>query len=185
MPQQQCHYISFTAQVNDQTTRGLLNVCANLANQGVPEICLLLSSPGGSVMHGITIYNVLKGLPVKITTFNVGSVDSIGNVIFMAGERRLAAPHSTFLFHGVTFGPVPNIVFDEMLTKEKLGSIRADHARIASIISQDSNLSVEEIEQYFLESRTKTPDEALVDGLIHDVRDLQIPNGAPITQLTF
>ena len=185
MPQQPCHYVSFTAPVNDQTTQGLLKVCSDLANQGTPEMCLLLSSPGGGVMQGITIYNVLKGLPIKITTFNVGSVDSIGNVIFMAGERRFAVKHSSFLFHGVSFVSGTGAVFDEMLIKEKLDSIRSDHARIASIISQHSNLTAQEIEKYFLESRTKTSSEALTDGLVHDIRDLKIPPGAPVTQLTF
>ena len=64
-------------------------------------VYLLLSSEVGSVMHGINLYNVLRALPVKLVTHNVGNVDSIGNAIFLAGEERYACQHSTFMFHGV------------------------------------------------------------------------------------
>ena len=63
----------------------------------------MLSTPGGSVMNGLNLYNVLRGLPITLTTHNVGNVDSIGNAIFLAGQIRYACPHSTFMFHGVAF----------------------------------------------------------------------------------
>lgn len=37
------------------------------------------------------VYNALRAFPVKLTTFNVGAVNSLGNVIFLPGERRYAA----------------------------------------------------------------------------------------------
>jgi ATP-dependent protease ClpP protease subunit len=53
------------------------------------------------VAQGINIYNVLCGMPFKLVTHNVGNVDSIGDVVFLAGETRYACAHSTFMFHGV------------------------------------------------------------------------------------
>lgn len=177
------HYIAYCSQVNEKSAQTLLNHCAGLVAQGVTDVCLLLSSPGGSVMHGLTLYNVLRGLPFNLTTHNVGSVDSIGNVIFMAGRQRYACSNSTFLFHGVSFAPPAGMVFDEMLAKERLDSIRADHVRIAQVISQNCNLTVQEIERYFLDAKTKNPQEALADGIVHDIRDVAVPQGAPITQI--
>jgi ATP-dependent protease ClpP protease subunit len=48
----------------------------------------MLSSPGGHVMLGMNLYNVLRALPIKLTTHNVGNVDSIGNAVFLAGNPR-------------------------------------------------------------------------------------------------
>ena len=172
------HYISYIAGVNEQAAQRLIAICSELVQQNVQGVYLLISSPGGSVMHGITLYNMLKAMPFKLITHNVGSVDSIGNVIFMSGEERYANAASTFMFHGVSFQAPPGVIFDEMLTKEKLDSIQADHNKIADVISKNSKLNVQEIEQYFLESRTKSPDEALADGIIHEVRDVVIPPGA-------
>src|ERR1700722_12875708 len=74
-------YVTFSAEVNAHTTESLLAVMADCANQGVAEVQLLLSTPGGVVMNGINIYNVLRGFPFKLVTHNVGNVDSIGKAI--------------------------------------------------------------------------------------------------------
>ena len=52
---------------------------------------------------GVTLYNYIKSLSVKVVMHNVGLVNSIANVIFLAGNERYAVPHSSFLFHGVGF----------------------------------------------------------------------------------
>jgi ATP-dependent protease ClpP protease subunit len=92
--------VSFSSEVIPPTIEILLKTCAHLANSGVQHLHLLISTPGGSVMHGLTAYNFLRALPLKLTTHNIGNVDSIGNVIFLAGERRYACPHATFMFAG-------------------------------------------------------------------------------------
>jgi len=93
-------YISFSAEINAHTTESLIAVFANEINQGKRDFYLMLSTPGGSVMNGLNLYNVLRGLPITLTTHNVGNVDSIGNAVFLAGQTRYACPHSTFMFHG-------------------------------------------------------------------------------------
>jgi len=96
-------FVSFSAEIAPQTTETLIAVLGEQANKGVDEVCLMISTPGGSVMNGLNLYDVLRALPLKLVTHNVGNVDSIGNAIFLAGEERYACPHSTFMFHGVGF----------------------------------------------------------------------------------
>lgn len=98
LPQIQTVYVSFSAEINANTTESLIALLSDLSNKGTQRVYLMLSTPGGSVMHGITLYNVLRAFPFRLTTHNVGNVDSIGNAIFLAGEERLASPHSTFMF---------------------------------------------------------------------------------------
>lgn len=83
-------YVSFSAEINVGTTEALIAALAQLASQGVPNVYLMLSTPGGSVMHGITLYNTLRAFPFALTTHNMGNVDSIGNAVFLAGETRYA-----------------------------------------------------------------------------------------------
>ena len=83
-------YISFSAEIIPHTTESLIAVLANLVNQGVAHIYLTFSTPGGSVMNGMNLYNVMRGLPCDISIHNVGNVDSIGNAIFLAGTHRYA-----------------------------------------------------------------------------------------------
>ena len=70
-------------------------------------------------MNGLNLYNVLRALPTKLITHNVGNVDSIGNAIFLAGVERYACPHSTFMFHGVGFDAPANSRFEEKNLRER------------------------------------------------------------------
>lgn len=86
------YYVSFSAEINPNTTESLISVIANLVNQRVKTVHLLISTPGGSVMNGLNLYNVLRGLPIELITHNVGNVNSIGNAVFLAGSKRYATP---------------------------------------------------------------------------------------------
>ena len=93
-------FVSLSADINASTAETLMAVVFQQMTQGVKIVHLLMSTPGGDVMAGINLYNVLSGLPIHLITHNVGNVDSIGNAIFLAGKERYCCRHSTFMFHG-------------------------------------------------------------------------------------
>lgn len=177
-------YVSFSAEITPQSAEALLGVCGNLANARVPKVTLLLTTPGGSVMHGMTIYNVLRGMPFELTTHNVGAVNSIGNVIFLAGARRRACPHSTFMFHGVGFD-VRGERFEEKKLRERLDSIRADQKKIGAVIADRTSLSGPEVDELFLEAVTRDTQFAIEKGIVHEISEVSITPGAPVHQLVF
>jgi ATP-dependent Clp protease, protease subunit len=178
-------YISFSAEINPSTTESLIALISQHVNNGVREIYLMMSTPGGSVMNGLNLYNVLRALPIKLITHNVGNVDSIGNAIFLAGEERYACPHSTFMFHGVGFDVVSPMRFEEKNLRERLNSILADQDRIGSIIKERTRIDEGEIKGLFAEARTKDSDYARSVGIVDDIRDVSIPAGAPVFSLVF
>lgn len=178
-------YINFSAEIIPHTTESLIATCANIANQGVKTIYLLLSTPGGSVMHGMTLYNVLRSLPVELITHNVGNVDSIGNVVFLAGKKRYACKNSTFMFHGVGFEGGGNVRFEEKLLRERLDSIASDQKRIGEVIAERSKISRDEVAKLFLEAKTQDATFAAGNGIVDEIRDVQIAPGQPIVSLVF
>jgi ATP-dependent Clp protease protease subunit len=178
-------YISFLAEIVPQTTEALIAALTNFVNQGFREIHLLLSTPGGSVMHGITIYNVLRGLPITLTTHNVGNVDSIGAVIYLAGERRYACPQATFMLHGVAFGTNSPTQFFERNLRERLAAVQADQERIKAIYRDRAGINPEIAEQFFLGESNISANDAVANGLAHEIRVVQIPAGSPVLQLVF
>lgn len=178
-------YVSFSAEINPSTTESLIATMANCASQNVPEVRLLLSTPGGSVMNGMNLYNVLRAMPFKLVTHNVGNVDSIGNAVFLAGEERLAAAHSTFMFHGVGFDAQPGTRLEEKNLRENLASLLADQRRIASIIDERTNLDTGQIEPLFREASTKDATFAVGCGIVDEIKDVEIPAGAPVIALVF
>jgi ATP-dependent protease ClpP protease subunit len=162
-----------------------MRAMADYVNQGFREVHLLLSTPGGSVMHGINIYNVLRGLPITLTTHNVGNVDSIGAVVYLAGERRYTCPQATFMLHGVAFGTAAPTQFFERNLRERLLSVQRDQERIKAIYNERAGIDPEVAEKFFLGESNINSAEAITRGLAHEVRAVQIPAGSPILQLVF
>jgi ATP-dependent protease ClpP protease subunit len=151
----------------------------------VDEVYLLLSTPGGSVMNGINLYNVMRSFPFKLTTHNVGNIDSIGNAVFLSGQKRYACPNSTFMFHGVGFDCPAGLRFEEKIMRERLDGIMQDQKRIGTIIKSRTNLNEKQIRNLFREARTKDANYALSVGIIHEIREVQVPPGNTIISLVF
>ncbi len=188
MPSQitgQTVYVTFSAEINVTTTESLISVMANLVNQQAKEVHLLMSTSGGSVMHGLNLYNVLIGLPFELITHNVGNVDSIGNAVFLAGSRRYAAVHSTFMFHGVGFDLPGQTRLEEKNVREYLDGILSNQKWIGSIITERTRIGREDVNALFREAQTKDAAFAVSSGIIHQIKDVQLPVGGPVISLVF
>jgi ATP-dependent protease ClpP protease subunit len=178
-------YVSFSSDINPNTTEGLINAMVVCANALVQNVYLVMSTTGGSVIHGFNLYNVLKGMPFELSIHNAGSINSIGNVVFLAGTHRYATANATFMFHGVGFDAPPNQRLEEKFLREKLASITSDHNRIADTISKHTNLNKREIAKFFRETQTKDANFALNRGIIEEIRDVQLKRSCPIISLSF
>jgi ATP-dependent protease ClpP protease subunit len=179
-------YVSFSGEISPHTTESLLAVMANCVNQQVKTVYLMVSTPGGNVMNGMNLYNVLRGMPFELITHNVGNVDSIGNAIFLAGKKRYACPHSTFMFHGVGFDLKNHTGrLEEKNLKELLASILSDHKRIGNVISERTKLTDEVVATLFSEAQTKDATFAVGAGIVDEIKDVQIPAGSSVISLVF
>src|SRR5690606_33632307 len=162
--------IRFLAPVNNQTADQLFAAIDNLLAQGTTKIRLILSTPGGSVFHGLSIHNYLKGLPIEIDTYNFGSVDSIGVVIFSAGRRRYTVPHSRFLIHSVKFNINGQLSMDEKQLEEYLKSLQIDQRNIAKVIADTTGKTVEAVDADMNNRTTLNPTEAQTYGIVHEIK---------------
>ncbi|MGB8314056.1 MAG: ATP-dependent Clp protease proteolytic subunit, partial [Aestuariivirga sp.] len=97
------HYLYFSAGVDERVQNQFISYLVELQGAGATKLTIAMSSPGGNVVAGITIYNALISMPFEIETHNIGNSDSIATVIFVAGKRRFANPTATFMFHGVGY----------------------------------------------------------------------------------
>ena len=177
-------YVVFTAEIVPQTVETLVQALSKLAQQGVPEVYLVFSTPGGNVAQGITLYNFLRGVPFNLVVHNIGNVDSIGNAVFLAANTRYACPHSTFMFHGVGFEK-PASRYEQKELQAMLDAISADQKRIGRIISGRTKITQEETKGLFMEAQTKTAEFARERGIVDDIREFKLPSGAPVISFVF
>lgn len=178
-------FVSFTAEIQPATAEALISVLGQQANAGVKKVHLMLSSPGGAVMSGFTIYNAIRAMPFELTTHNVGNVDSICNVVFLAGERRYACKHSTFMFHGVGMQTPGPVRLDLRQLKEYIGQVEADDQRIANLFEERTKMNAGDVLKLFTVARTENADFALDKGFATGISEVVIPDGAPFISFTF
>jgi ATP-dependent Clp protease, protease subunit len=173
-------YIRFMAPVVPQTSDQLFQIFDKLIKEKYEKIHLMISSPGGSVFHGISIHNYIKGAPIEVDTYNFGSVDSIGVVIYCAGKNRLSVPHSRFLIHGVKFNFNGNASFDEKEMEEHYNSLKIDQENIAKIIADTCHKKTTVVEKDMNNRITLNPLEAQHYGLVHKIDPCLFPADAEL-----
>jgi len=176
--------IKFFAPVIDVTINALMKAIDGKMKQGVEKFILLISSPGGSVHHGLSAYNYLKGIPAEITTHNFGSVDSIGVIVFCGGNNRLSVPEARFLLHGVS-ASFQNERLEEKQLEERLKGLQNNVENIAKVIAANTKKSVQDIRDAILERTILSPEEAKEWGLVNEIRAELFDKGTEVISIQF
>ncbi len=176
--------IKFFAPVIDVTINALMNAIDQKMKQGVTQFIILISCPGGSVFHGLSAYNYLKGLPVTISTHNFGSVDSIGVVLFCGGSLRYSVPQARFLLHGI-IASFKNERLEEKQLEERLKGLQIDMENIAKVIAANTGKSVQEVTAAMLERTTLNPEEAKAWGLIQEIKSELFEAGSEVISIQY
>lgn len=177
--------IRFFAPVIDVTVNALMSAVDQKMKQGTDKFIILVSSPGGSVIHGLSAYNYLKGLPAAITTHNFGSVDSIGIVLYCAGSRRLSVPQARFLFHGVNVQFRGDQNLEEKVLEERLKGLRVDMDNIARVIAANAGRDAKDVTDAMIEGRMLNPEEAKSWGLVHEIKSELFEAGSEVIAIQF
>ena len=175
--------ISFVRPVDFASASALLAAVQQAIKEGHGDITLLISSNGGQIIPGFAVYNQLSMLPITLTTYNIGSVNSIATIIFLAGARRLATPNATFLFHGTAwgFGHAAEIAKRQLV--ESLSALEVDEKRMRDVVVMRTRISETEIGQLMLDGMTKDAQFAKDREIIHEMLVAPIPQGIPVVQI--
>ncbi|RRV03775.1 Clp protease [Pseudomonas sp. v388] len=172
------HLIHFTAPINASTCGQLIEKCSVAVQQNATELIINLATMGGECSYGFSMYNFLLALPIPVHTHNLGTVESMGNIVFLAGERRTACPHSKFLFH--PFHWHVNGSVDHARMAEYAMSLDYDlelYARIVAERTEDAQEALE-IEKYLIAApRILNPQQACAAGMIHAVEPTRMDSG--------
>lgn len=174
-------YIRFLAPVIPQTAAALFQILDRKLKEKCERLHLMISSPGGSVFHGLSLYNFLRGAPIELFTYNFGSVDSIGVVIFCAGNRRFSVPHARFLIHGVAANFAGNQSLDEKGLEERLKGLQIDYKNIARVIADTCQRPAQKVQDDMNNRTTLDPQEAKEYGLVHEIKSELFPIDADLS----
>jgi len=174
-------YLSFHDSIHLDSANRFMMMCSQIIQQYHPStLYVLLSSGGGAVDSGVTLYNYLRALPCTVVTHNIGSIDSIATAVFLAGEKRYATPNSVFLFHGVMWGFAQgaNLTYSQM--KEQLSRFDAAEKLFAGIIVERTCFEASAVRKLFRQGQSKDPIFAKSKGVVHEVCEVSVEPGAPM-----
>lgn len=173
-------YIKFFAPVDQKSINALVSAVTHKIPKGIQRFVVLVSSPGGSVFHGLSAYNFLKGIPVEVVTHNFGSVDSIAGVMYCAGSKRYCVPHARFLLHPVAVSIQGAANLAEKNLDELLKGLMIDQENIAGVIAATVSKPEADILKAIQDRTTLSPEEAIPFGLVHEIKESLIPEDADL-----
>lgn len=169
------YWIQFAAPVNQVTAAQFISVVTECLNKGAKKLNIIISTPGGTVIHGKGIFNFLKTLPLEIDMYNIGQVDSIGGVMYLAGTKRYAVENSSFLIHGISLMIEGRLELQEKLLQEKLEALKKDRESISSIYAENTKISLEDFEKLMLDGTTISATDAALKGIVTEIKRPMIP----------
>lgn len=94
--------VLLTDEVSDESAdRVIAELLALSADDPESDICLFVNSPGGSVLAGLAVYDVMQLVPNDVVTVASGLAASMGQVLLCAGTagKRFALPNAQVLMH--------------------------------------------------------------------------------------
>lgn len=131
------------------------------------DITLHINSPGGSVLHGLGIIDVMKYISCDIATVNTGLAASMGSVLLSSGTKgkRSSLRFSKVMLHQVSHGTEGNVQDTriDQLEAEKYNYI------LFKILAENCGKDYKEVIEFARRNRWYNSDEALNFGLIDEI----------------
>lgn len=135
-----------------------------MACQSNKPITLYISSPGGHVESGDTIFDLIRFIKPKVHIVGTGWVGSIAAHIFLAAkkENRYCLPNTRFLIHQPAGGFGGTASDIEIHAKEIL-KVRK---RINGIIAEQTGQTVKKVNEDTLRDYWMSAEESVTYGLV-------------------
>lgn len=158
--------IFLTEEVNAETSNELIKQLMYLERQDSgKEITLYINSPGGEVISGLAVYDLISLMKSPVRTVCTGTAASMGAILFLAGEKREMLPHTRLMIHDPSFGvgSIGGKKSHELRHElEKLDEVRA---ALAKIIAEKTGRPLEEIYDVTSDDTFYSAEEAITFGL--------------------
>ena len=139
----------------------------NLTEIEMPHIQVLLSTYGGVVYDGLSLYDAIKNSKTEVDITCFGKIMSMGIVILLAAKNRKAYRNTTFMIHELSGGFIGKIAdMEESVDESKrLNNILFD------IIEKETNITKSKLMDIYERKKDWfiTADEALELGIITEI----------------
>lgn len=153
--------------IDDDTANIVNSQLMYLNSIGDDDIKMFINSPGGSVVAGLAIYDIMNFVKPDVSTYCMGMCASMGSVLLSSGAKgkRYALPNGEVMIHQVS-GGVEGPFADMQIAVDHAGRLQR---KLFKILSLNTGKSIEQIEADANRDNWFTADEALDYGLIDEI----------------
>ena len=164
--------IALNGEINESSSLRVILELLNLnAEDKEKPIHLYINSEGGSILHGLAIYDVIQQIDAPVYTFCCGIAASMGSFLLSCGKKgfRYSLPHSRILIHQ------PLVYLSNGMMKSQSGlahmAERLSNTRnkLEQILSENTGKPVETIHADCDRDNWMSAEEALKYGLIDKI----------------
>ena len=131
------------------------------------DITFYINSPGGSVLCGLGIVDLMNYISSSVATTNIGMCASMGSVLLSAGTKgkRSSLIYSKVMTHQLSHGVSGNI------QDTRINQIEAEKYNyiLFKILAKNCNKTFDEVLEFSSRDRWYNSDEALKFGLIDEI----------------
>jgi ATP-dependent Clp protease, protease subunit len=131
------------------------------------DIALYINSPGGSVYHGLAVYDTMQFIKPDVQTICVGIAMSMGALLLAGGAKgkRMALPNAKILIHQVWGGFQGQATDIEIHARETIALKR----KLEEIMGHHTGQEMEKVSKDMERDFFMTAEEATKYGIIDTV----------------
>jgi ATP-dependent Clp protease protease subunit len=135
------------------------------------EISLYINSPGGSILHGLAIYDTIKHISAPVSTVCYGMAASMGAFLLSCGKkgRRFALPHSRVLIHQPLIHVQNAFQSSQTDIQKTAESLLKSRQILEQIMAENIGVSLEKIHADCERDNWMSAEEALEYGIIDGI----------------
>jgi ATP-dependent Clp protease protease subunit len=163
-------------QINQEDDAWIRNVYSAMEASGakfspttieMPHIQILLSTYGGNVYDGLSLYDAIKNSKTDVDITCFGKIMSMGIVILLSAKTRKAYRNTTFMIHELTSGVIGKLADME----ESIDEAKRINRVIFDIIEKETKITHSWLKEIYNKRKDWffTAEEALEIGLITEI----------------
>lgn len=157
--------IFITDEVNASTSVKLIKELMVLDKLSDEEVTIYINSPGGEVISGMAVYDVIRMMRAPVKTVCIGTAASMGAMLFLAGDKREMLPHTRLMIHDPAFGGGNMAGKKPHELQQYVEKLKQTQDIIVDIIAERTGKSKEEVRDTTKEDSYFNVEEALEYGL--------------------
>ncbi len=135
------------------------------------EISLYINSPGGSILHGLAIYDTINHISAPVSTVCYGMAASMGAFLLSCGKkgRRFILPHSRVLIHQPLISTDRGFSLSQSELAKRAESLLKSRQTLENIMADNIGVSLEKIHADCERDNWMGAEESLAYGIVDGI----------------